>query len=212
MKYFVLFLFSCAFTFFSGAQGTITGFTVDPVNPSNTDTIYVYADLSFTSGGCAVDNQSFSVNGFTIQANAHHCIGGLTYICNTVDTFKINPLPDGTYNFNLSLTSGAAPGPCTPGIVPDDDSTVTFSVGGSGFEDEAAAPISIYPNPVQSELHLAAVADGTPYQLTAVTGQVVQSGVVNNNVITHLEGLPSGIYFLKIETSGGLLVRQLVKE
>ena len=55
----------------------------------------------------------------------------LTAICNTTDTFKLNPLAVGTYIFDLTLSSGFGGPPCTPGVVPDDYDTITFYVSSS---------------------------------------------------------------------------------
>ena len=61
----------------------------------------------------------------------------LTAICNTTDTFKLNPLAVGTYTFDLTLSSGGGPPPCTAGIVPDDNDVITFNVVTSvGIEEQ----------------------------------------------------------------------------
>ena len=52
----------------------------------------------------------------------------LTAICNTTDTFKLNPLAVGTYTFDLTLSSGFGGPPCTAGIVPNDNDIITFNV------------------------------------------------------------------------------------
>ncbi len=204
-------LFIC--TFFAGAQGTITSFSMSPVNPMSTDTIYIYAGLQFTSGDCELDNLSYSLSGNNLQANTHHCVGALAVICPTTDTFKINPLPAGNYNFNLFLTTGISPAPCVAGIAPDHDSTFSFTVGPvtAGVAKPSALAFNIYPNPVTDQIRLEFVPSNTAYKIINVTGQVVKSGVVNNNIITHLEVLPKGLYFLKIRTDDGELVRQMIK-
>ena len=52
----------------------------------------------------------------------------LTAICNTTDTFKLNPLAVGTYTFDLTLSSGFGGPPCTAGIVANDNDVITFNV------------------------------------------------------------------------------------
>ena len=213
MKYLLSFLFLTSFVFLSGAQGTIVGFTMSPANPTSTDTIYIDADVQFTSGDCTLDSKSHSVTGLNIQATAHHCLGVALYICDVVDTYKINPLPDGNYSFNLSLNSGSGPSPCSPGIVVDDDSTFNFTVGEpGGFSNSPVSQLSIYPNPVQNHINLPSISDGTAYKIITVSGQVVKSGLIESRMINNLEVLPSGIYFLKIETPSGVRVGQIAKE
>jgi len=118
--------------------GSISSFTISPINPNNTDTVYIYAELLFTSSGCPLDMKSHSVLGNNIVASTQHCLGMLTTICNTTDTFKLNPLAVGTYIFDLTLSSGFGGPPCTPGVVPDDYDTITFNVSAFvGAEEHA---------------------------------------------------------------------------
>ena len=117
--------------------GSISSLTISPVNPNNTDTVYIYAELLFTSSDCPLDMKSHSVLGNNIVASTQHCLGMLTAICNTTDTFKLNPLAVGTYTFDLTLSSGGGGPPCTAGIVPDDNDIISFSVVNSvGIEEQ----------------------------------------------------------------------------
>ncbi|MCH2021532.1 MAG: T9SS type A sorting domain-containing protein [Saprospiraceae bacterium] len=109
-------------------QGTINGFSYSPLIPTISDSITFYVDVSLPSGSCSPYIQNINVTGFNISASALHCVGMLTYICNYVDTFKVGPLPIGNYTFEMTLSSGFAPTPCSPGIVPDDTKNFTFSV------------------------------------------------------------------------------------
>ncbi len=108
--------------------GTIGAFQCSPSQPTTDDTIYVFADVQFSSSGCQVDNALHSVIGNSIMASAHHCLGMLSTICNTTDTFVILPLASGTYTFDLTLTSGFGGPPCTAGIIPDDNQNFQFTV------------------------------------------------------------------------------------
>jgi hypothetical protein len=63
----------------------------------------------------------------------------LSTICNTTDTFKLNPLAVGTYSFDLTLSSGFGSSPCTAGISPDDNDVFTFNVVTSvGIEEHTS--------------------------------------------------------------------------
>src|SRR6185436_13034128 len=92
----------------------INSITRFPANPTSADTIYFYADLSFPSGNCDEHNQFSGVNGQDVYAAAVHCIGSLTFICSYTDTFKIDPLPAGNYNFTFTVLYGSLPSPCNP--------------------------------------------------------------------------------------------------
>ncbi len=206
-------LFLCVFG--TQAQGTITGFTISPTNPTTSDTVYIYANIQFSSSTCDLDNKSHLVSGFNIEASSHHCVGYLLAICNTIDTFKIDPLPLGDYSFNLNLTHGGTTLPCTATVLSDDDSTFSFTVspgGIAGLPPQPASVLNIYPNPIQDKINLSSVPDGTLYSLIDVTGKLVKSGAVKSNLIGNLETLPAGLYFLQLETSSGSVVKQITKE
>ena len=64
----------------------------------------------------------------SITASTQHCLGMLSAICNTTDTFKFDPLAAAAYIFDLTLSSGFGGPPCTAGIIPDDYDTITFYV------------------------------------------------------------------------------------
>ena len=114
-----------------GQQGSIISFTIFPTYPTETDTVYIYADLMFSSSDCDCLTKIDYLSGNSITASTQHCLGMLTAICYNTDTFKINPLSTGTYTFDLTLSSGFGGPPCTSGIVPDDYDTITFYVSSS---------------------------------------------------------------------------------
>ena len=137
MKKLILIFLCLPIIGFGQMLGSISSLTISPVNPNNTDTVYIYAELLFTSSGCPLDMKSHSVLGNNIVASTQHCIGIAAAICNTTDTFKINPLAEGTYTFDLTLSSGAGGPPCTAGIVADDNDVITFNVVTSvGIEEQ----------------------------------------------------------------------------
>jgi hypothetical protein len=128
MRKLLLILIALPMIGFGQMLGSISSLTISPANPNNTDTVYIYAELLFTSSGCPLDMKSHSVLGNNIVASTQHCLGMLTAICNTTDTFKLNPLAIGIYTFDLTLSSGFGGPPCTAGIVPDDNDIISFNV------------------------------------------------------------------------------------
>ena len=120
-----------------GQQGSIISFTIFPAYPTETDTVYIYADLMFSSSDCDCLTKIDYRSGNSITASTQHCLGMLATICNTTDTFKFNPLAAGTYIFDLTLSTGFGGPPCSPGIVPNDHDTITFYVSSlSAIEEQ----------------------------------------------------------------------------
>ena len=136
MKKLLLILLCLPMIGFGQIQGSIISFTISPVYPTETDTVYIYADLMFSSSDCDCFTKIDYLSANSITASTQHCLGMLTTTCNTTDTFKINPLAAGTYIFDLTLSSGFGGPPCTPGIVPDDYDTITFYVSSLSATEE----------------------------------------------------------------------------
>ena len=178
------------------AQGTILGFTVVPPFPTEQDNIEIHVDLQFNSGDCAVQSQNHSVNGTTIHADALHCTGMLTYICNRTDVFEIGELAAGDYTFDFTLSSGFGSPSCSPGIVPDGNEQFQFSVSTTVGIDELHTNSDLfYPNPASDVLFFK-----TPLTeaatITDVRGNVVMV-IAKGEHTVQIAQLSAGVYFLK---------------
>ncbi len=209
MKHFFSLLFLFSFTSIVYTQGTIQSFTISPTNPIITDTIYIYANVQFNSGSCDLDQQSHGLSGNTISASSHHCIGAATVICPSVDTFKINPLAVGPYTFNLSLTSGIAPAPCTAGVAVDDTMSFQFRVtepNTSGLDFNEKKPLfNIYPNPARETINIqmaVPVTSDMEVYIYDLKGRLVKRYPFQSSI---QPGLEAGIYFLGIMNEEHLL-------
>lgn len=195
------------------SQGTITGFTIDPPAPTTMDIVKVYADIMFTSMSCDVDNQGHSTAGSTTNAYAHHCVGMLAAICNTVDTFNLGMLPAGSHLFDLTLTSGSGGPPCTPGIVPDDQRNTTFTVTlATGISNyNISNNISIFPNPINTtatfKINETLKVKNAEMKIMDVTGRIVKtiSSIQNNEFTFDREKLSDGIYFYQLIQDGTVI-------
>ena len=55
MKQLLLILLFLPMIGFGQMFGSISSLTISPLNPNNTDTVYVYAELLFASSGCPLD-------------------------------------------------------------------------------------------------------------------------------------------------------------
>lgn len=181
------------------------GFTIEPQAPLVTDYVKVYVGLSFTSGDCPLDHKNHTTVGVMTDAYTHHCVGMLTVICNTTDTFDLGYLPAGNHKFRLVLTSGSGtPNNCTPGIVADDLDSTLFAVGltaGLNDYDLSDQSVLIYPNPFTDHARLIinpkiSLID-TEIKLIDVFGRVVKTykNLEKNEIILLRENLYQGIYF-----------------
>ena len=204
-----IFIIICLNCITYNAQGSIISISVSPSNPNINDTIYIYADLQFTSSECNLDNSNSAISGNTISAYSQHCLGMLTTICPTTDTFKISPLAVGTYSFIFTLSSGFGGPPCTPGIVADDMDTLTFNVTNNTTkinDYKYDFNVSFYPNPSNGELSFSIINSTVNYKeiiIYSINGKIINSYLINKNVGNINLNMESGIYFIRLKENNG---------
>lgn len=78
-------------------------------------------------------------------------------------------------------------------------------------ESELGNALEIYPNPFKNIVHVKGSVDGTPFSIVNASGQVVNTGELQDLSITGLENLPSGVYLLRLETENGVKVHRIMK-
>lgn len=185
------------------SQGNITAIEIYPSAPLTTDNVYLIAHLSFSSGSCEKQSFSASVVGNNVIASAHHCTGMLTVICDISDTTNLGVLPAGLYNVDLTLSSGAAPIPCSPGFAPDDNDTMSFIVAlpSTGIVDQYFQ-FGMSPNPTNGKIslsgkHLTSHL-GSEIKVYTSQGKLAQQSTLTNDFSIDVSSLPAGLYFVKI--------------
>jgi hypothetical protein len=192
--------------------GSISSIEVIPPYPTTADSVYLVGHFQFTSGGCEKQFFLASVVGSNVIASAQHCTGMLAMICDISDTVNLGLLSAGSYAIDLALSSGAAPVPCTPGIVPDDNLSSTFVVTAPTDVVENAFEFGIVPNPVVDVLSFSGYGLndhlGEQFVIYSCSGQIVKSEPLDARLTTDVSQLPSGIYFVKIGSSA---IRKFLK-
>jgi len=193
--------------------GSISSIEVIPSSPTTSDSVYLVGHFQFTSGGCEKQYFLASVAGSNVTASAHHCTGMLAMICDISDTVNLGLLSAGPYSIDLTLSSGAAPIPCTAGIVADDNASSSFTVMAPTGIAEQAADFGIVPNPVVDVLSFSGYGLndylGEQIVIYSYSGQIVKSELLDAGLTTDVSQLPSGMYFVKIGSSS---VRKFLKQ
>ncbi len=194
--------------------GSIISFYTLPASPTTGDAVQVVAELMFTSGDCELSQQGQTTTLSQTDAYAHHCVGMLTVICPATDTFDLGILPAGDHTFVLSLTTGAAPAPCTPGIVTDDVDSITFTVDpGVGIHTPDAVDFSVYPNPASTQLTVESLVS-SPLSVVSIYNTQGQLVLITSNAINqtlNIENLSPGLYYLHLQSAEGSAIKKLQK-
>jgi hypothetical protein len=209
-----LLILSAALMLTQGASAQwILGFTVQPATPTSNDTVTVIASVSFPSGGCDDKTQYQSVAGSHIYAGALHCIGPLTFICNTTDTFKIPPLAAGNYTFVYQVDAGQGPSPCTPGFVPGPRDSVTFTVtSSSSIPENPSFGFGMYPLPANDIITLTFAArpdEDVVFEIIDIAGKiVVRENHLHDGMSIGLQKLPAGNYIARLMNKSATLTER----
>lgn len=214
----LILLFLILFSFNVSSQ-VIDSMKMIPQTPTAADTLTFYVYSTFFSGiglNCHGTNE-YSFENNIIASSSLHCIGVSTTVCSDVDTFKINPLPEGEYTFIHNLFKGLGIGiPCESfGGVQDIDS-LTFSIGATlgftAFPNIINLPI-VFPNPF-TEKCILKFNSPTSECKTLEVFDVSQRFIFQKNITDEKEveldftHYPAGIYYLKVGEVSRILIKR----
>ena len=192
----------------------ITQLRTHPANPTINDTILLIADLQFNTTSCDLDSKFHQVIGNSILASTQHCVGIGQAICNTIDTFILGVLPTGRYTVNLTLNTGGGPAPCTAGIIPSDNDTMSFMVQTIlGIDDHVLPSFTIYPNPAKDIIDLSDAYKQmvSSIKIITTTGALVFESDQPKEIIDVSDFVP-GIYYIELYYSTGVFTEKFIKD
>ena len=156
-------------------------------------------------------------SGNSISADAIHCLGAASFICNDKDTFNLGLLPAGTYTFYYQVDAGMGPSPCTPGIVAGPTDSLTFVVNlASGNQELAKGIFELFPNPASNTLHLKLNSDLTDgaYRIINNQGALVLKSMINGKSMQiDISQLSVGLYtFIYEDAFKNISVKKFTKK
>jgi Secretion system C-terminal sorting domain len=78
--------------------------------------------------------------------------------------------------------------------------------------NELDASLSIYPNPISSTLNIESASIIKSISISDVNGRIVFQIQNNSDAITiNTDDFSAGIYFLKVDTNGGIINKKIIK-
>lgn len=116
--------------------------------------------------------------------------------------------------------SGAAKDFTTPvvyTVTAEDGTTVQYTVTVSlstGIEDQTAGRFRVYPVPARTEIYAEEIEDVTLIEIFDVTGNKHISEICDNEHVKEIPvgHLARGVYFMRLTTPGGSVMKKFVKE
>jgi uncharacterized repeat protein (TIGR03803 family) len=148
---------------------------------------------------------------FKIDTNGTH-YSVLYNFNNTDDINGINPygalLFDGTYLYGMTASGGED----NFGVIFKMDTLVTTSINEIAA---ASGGINVYPNPVSDNVIIenTTLAKDQTISVYNVQGQLLlQQPMLSSKTTINVSALANGVYFVKVNTKNGVMVKKFVKE
>ena len=80
-----------------------------------------------------------------------------------------------------------------------------------GLEDDSFMAIKITPNPASNQLFINASQPLERIEIYSVTGKFIMTETDLSNAV-EISSFPSGLYFIKIRSSGSTLTKKFIKK
>lgn len=198
----------CCLSISSTRAQFIQQLRLDPVQPLDNLPVKVIADLFFPSSGCPLDSVDITQPAPSrFEAYALHCVGILTVICNTSDTFDLGVLPAGNYRFVLREEYGWLPSPCTAGTQPPAIDSIDFQVTvASGLTENLQNEIVLAPNPTgdgRFTIRSSGKLTGAAFTVRDPVGRILLTQpLLSPSQPVDLSGFANGVYGVELWLDG----------
>ena len=88
---------------------------------------------------------------------------------------------------------------------------VTITIIVTSVDENDAATVRIYPNPVNERLNIV-VSGSFQYQILDIAGRVIANGDAVDEVVLDLSGYDGGLYLVKTISDNGMTVKRIIKK
>ncbi len=156
--------------------------------------------------GMPVDTVSFYLADFRFTDNSKD------YILNKWTWVDLSKLKDTRFlRFSLSSSDNSHGYMNTPGYFCMDDLKTAVKVSAP---DSQQIQTSVFPNPFTDRITISGITESASVSLSDISGRIVTefSNVSNNQSLTNLDKLVSGVYFLKITESRNQYITKLIRK
>lgn len=210
-----LFVFAFLISFSCHSQ-IIDSITYSPQNPGAGDTVNIYCYVQYPNQGCQLVEQDYYFGPGAVFLRAFHCMGILTVLCPTIDTFKVSIDYPGTYEFYYMPGFIADSINCTFPILQNGDTipypfaiesiSITFSDSTASvnqIQNSKEKNWKFYPNPASNKLTIIQEAqEDSKIEILSASGRLIKV-FQTNKIIEEMDisSIPSGLFFIHFSNS-----------
>lgn len=143
----------------------------------------------------------------------------ITWIASSDQSWlSISPNNSVTGDGTITLTATANTGPARNAtvtiisLIGVNTITVHQAEGPSSIKSSKLDAVKIYPNPVNNSFKIGGLTGESTIFITNIDGKILLSKEIEKNESIPVSFLAKGIYFIKIQSSEGIINRKLIKE
>ena len=200
-KIYTLLFFVTTFLSAQAQYGTINSMTIIPPNPTTIDTVKLIGDITVGYMNCPLANSTVTnLSPGNYMVEAFYCMGMLTALCGSIDTFTIGVLPAGTNNIYMTLYSDQWVGPNTCDVYAplDTDVVQIFVSTSTGIPDEEITPLRIVTEEDGFSIKGERLTGSIDVALYSITGSMIFNKTLSEEENKIDPTLSPGIYFYRL--------------
>ena len=217
--FFFLISFSCHSQY-------IDSLTFSPQNPIAGDSVSIFCHVQYPNQGCQLVDQDYYFGPGAVFLRAFHCMGMLTVLCPTIDTFKVRIDYPGTYDFYYMPGYIMDSINCTfPVLISGDTIPYPYAIESISitFSDSTTSVNQIqnskeknwkfYPNPASNRLTIIQEAqEDSKIEIYSTSGRLIKVFQTNKIIEEmNISNIPSGLYFIHFSNSKLNQIERLIK-
>ena len=202
----------------SGLIGNAQNVSITSVNfptlLTDTEAVQVEVSCMFTAGGCPLTTTLQYASNDTAYIIAYYQVGMLSVICNETDIFNLGILPCSyhTLFFEAIVNGGTT---TDQGFFAMNINCTTVGIPKSTIAEE----LIVFPNPVANDLYFQMPDKNiSAFKFSIYNPEGIKvlddnKLISNNTSLQHIDvsSLSKGLYFLKVESANGVIIRKLIK-
>jgi hypothetical protein len=200
----IILLLLSAFSKALAQHVSIFDLSIQPSNPSDQDSIFLHSLTGMSNSPITVQSENVADSGSFFIVDVCQWAGPGDAYMELPDTFYLGTKPPGHYKVYF-IGNGTYCG----GFQDNWIDSIEFDIGYASL-NEKSSRIDVYPNPSNTgKINITGIHLPYKYQLIDTKGSIIRQETISDADQVDLANVPSGIYFL-ILNSEGIINRQKI--